>query len=167
MKRSSKEESDEGEQQQGQEYHNNDDNAILTESKYITPNDLKPTDQLTILSGNVRSINNKFQEIRDLTHKINPSILCLQEIWGVNSITDYSIKHYHKPSLFSRPGSKMNLGGGVGFWVRDNIEYKSLNSPFITKQTETATIMLPKLNMILNIDPSGTRICLSMIYMPI
>ena len=132
----------------GQEYKDNTDIASFTESKYITPYDLTKSD-MTILSGNVRSINNKFQEIRDLTHNICPSVLCLQEIWGVNKITDYSIKHYHKPSLYSRPGTKMNLGGGVGIWVRDSIEYQEMSSPFTSKQIESATIKLPKLNSII------------------
>ena len=142
-------EMDDEEQGQGQEYNKEQDIASLTESNYITPNELSRTNNLTILSGNVRSINNKFQEIRDLTHNICPSVLCLQEIWGVNKITDYSIKHYHKPSLYSRPGTKMNLGGGVGIWVRDNIEYQEMSSPFTSKQIESATIKLPKLNTII------------------
>ena len=43
----------------------------------------------------------------------------------------------------------MNLGGGIGFWIRDNIEFEHINSPFIAKQIETATIKLPKLNSII------------------
>ena len=84
-------EMDDEEQGQVQEYNNDQEIASLTESNYITPNELSRTNNLTILSGNVRSINNKFQEIRDLTHTTSPSVLCLQEIWGVNKITDYSI----------------------------------------------------------------------------
>ena len=137
------------EQGHGQEYKDNTDIASFTESRYITPYNLTKSDNMTILSGNVRSINNKFQDIRDITHKIMPSILCLQEIWGVNPSTDYSIKHYHKPSLKSRQGSTMNLGGGIGFWVRNNIEYDVVYSPFIQKQIETATIKLPKHNMLI------------------
>ena len=78
-----------------------------------------------------------------------PSVLCLQEIWGVNASTDYSIRHYHKPSLKSRIGTSMNIGGGIGFWVRDNIEYELIYSPFIQKQIESATIKLPKHNLLI------------------
>ena len=42
----------------------------------------------------------------------------------------------------------MNLGG-VGIWVRDNLEYTEMSSPFTSKQIESATIKLPKLNTII------------------
>ena len=133
----------------GQEYNDNVNITSFTESKYLIPDNLPRADNMTILSGNVRSINNKFQDIRDITHKIMPSVLCLQEIWGVNASTDYSIRHYHKPSLKSRIGTSMNIGGGIGFWVRDNIEYEQIYSPFIQKQIESATIKLPKHNLLI------------------
>ena len=41
------------------------------------------------MSLNAQSINNKFQKIRDATHKIAPVALCIQETWGKNKTTDY------------------------------------------------------------------------------
>ena len=62
------------------------------------------------MSVNVQSMNNKFQEISDITHRIMPSNLCLQEIWGRSTTKDYSIKYYHKSSIVTRKGDKTNIG---------------------------------------------------------
>ena len=126
------------------------ENAIITD--YLLINDVRKTENLTILSANVQSMNNKFQEIRDITHRLSPSILCLQETWGKNDSTDYSIKHYHQPHICTRPGSGMNQGGGVGIWISTNLDFKIMKSPFTAKQIETATIKIPdKKLLIINV----------------
>ena len=96
--------------------------------------------KLSIMSVNVQSKNNKFQEIRDVTHRIMPSVLCLQEVWGHNTTKDYSIKHYHKPSIVTRKGDKMNIGGGVGIWVISNLDFTVIKSPFIERNLESCCI---------------------------
>ena len=53
-------------------------------SEYKTPDQVSKTNNLTILSANVQSI-------KDITHEIAPSFLCLQEVWGQNTTKDYSI----------------------------------------------------------------------------
>ena len=89
-------------------------------------------------------MNNKFQKIRDLTHKPSPSILCLQETRGRNPLTDYSIRGYHAPYIRTRTGEGMNLGGGIGIWVQSNLDYNIINSPYMDKVIECQTIEIPK-----------------------
>ena len=79
-----------------------------------TTSEFSKKHNLSIMSLNARSINNKFQKIRDAVHNIDPGILCIQETWGQNEGTDYSIKGYHKPVFKVRPSTNMNAGGGEG-----------------------------------------------------
>ena len=87
-------------------------------------------------------MNNKFQEIRDIFHYIGPSVLCLQEGWGKNEQTDYSIRNYQQPNILARPGVSMNLGG-VAIWVNNNLHFLPIKSPFKSKQFESACISIP------------------------
>jgi len=43
----------------------------------------------------------------------------------------------------------MNLGGGVGTWVREDLDYEMMQSPFIEKTIETQTILLTDKNLII------------------
>ena len=70
--------------------------------------------------------------------------MAIQETWGKNSTTDYSIRGYHKPDICTRKG---NMNAGI--WVREDTNYESLKSPFIDKLIETQTVLLPDLNIIL------------------
>jgi hypothetical protein len=96
---------------------------------------------------NAQSINNKFDKIRDLTLKINPIVLGIQEVWGKNESTDYSISNYHKPEIKARKGGN-NAGGGVGVWIRKDIDYAVISSPFTEKQIETIAIHLTHLQIL-------------------
>ena len=93
-------------------------------------------------------MNNKFQKIRDLTQSIKPVCLAIQETWGKNNTTDYSIRGYHKPDISTRKGT-MNAGGGVGLWIKSDTDFESLPSLFIDKKIETQTIVLPDLHIII------------------
>ena len=84
-----------------------------------------------------------------MTHKLAPVVLCIQETWGKNHTTDYFIKGYHKPEFCVRKGESMNLGGGVATWVREDIDFESMKSPFIEKVIETQPIHLTESNMII------------------
>ena len=130
----------------------------LKESRYIELEAFMATENNKILSFNAQSMNNKFQKIRDATQKIKPICLAIQETWGKNQSTDYSIRGYHKPEIVTRKGN-MNAGGGVGLWIRKDTDFESLKSPFIDKHIETQTVVLPDLHIIIvNVyGPSGTR----------
>ena len=43
----------------------------------------------------------------------------------------------------------MNSGGGVGVWVREDIDSETITSPFVENTIETLTILLPDLEIII------------------
>jgi hypothetical protein len=85
----------------------------LKESEYILEDNIQSNSHISILSLNVQSMNNKFDKLRNIADKIKPSLFCMQETWGKNDITDYSITDFHKPIIKCRKGG-MNSGGA---WV--------------------------------------------------
>ena len=99
----------------------------LIPSRQILISDLKKSQEHKILSLNAQSMNNKFQKIRDMVQLCNPTALYIQETWGRNPTTDYSIRGYHKPEIKTREGN-MNSGGGVGVWA---VSYTHLTLPTI------------------------------------
>ena len=135
-------------------WEDDDDNnnihvAISGGTKTIGLEDFKPGRQLKIISFNARSINNKFLGIRNATHKIDPEFLCIQETWGRNANTDYSVRGYHAPVFKTRKYNNMNAGGGVAIWVRQDISYERVTSPFFYKEIETIAIRIPKFNLLI------------------
>ena len=106
------------------------DQINFSNSMYITPSDIVKDNKISIMSINVQSMNSKFQYLRDIVHQVEPTFLCLQETWGRNATKDYTIRHYQKPSIITRPGVGMNLGGGVGIWVRNGFDFDLIKSPF-------------------------------------
>lgn len=122
----------------------------IVPSKLLKPEDTMVNNLFSILSINSRSICNKFSAIRDLTQQITPSILCIQETWNTNNSTDYSIRGYHKPILCTRSsmGSTRN-GGGVGLWIKDDIDYEEINTTNEVGIYENITVRLEKYNTIL------------------
>ena len=59
----------------------------------------------------------------------------------------------------NRYSTSMNIGGGVGLWVRDDIDFETFKSPFETKEIETQTVLLPGHNLaIINVyRPFGDK----------
>ena len=43
----------------------------------------------------------------------------------------------------------MNLGGGVGTWIRADTDYETIKSPFKAKEIESQTLLLPDLDLII------------------
>ena len=43
----------------------------------------------------------------------------------------------------------MNLGGGVGIWVRNGIDFDLIKSPFKPKVIETITILVPTKRLVI------------------
>ena len=58
-----------------------------------------------VLSLNVQSMNNKFDAIRAIADSTGTSILAIQEVWGQNKTTGYSITvsytHLTLPTIYS------------------------------------------------------------------
>jgi exonuclease III len=67
---------------------------------------------------------------------------------GKNDSTDYSISGYHKPEIRVRTGGN-NAGGGVGMWIRKDLDFEVITSPFTEKEIETLTIHIPTLYILL------------------
>ena len=56
---------------------------------------------------------------------------------------DYSVKGYQKPEFNVLKGNGMNLGGELGLWVSNNVDFEILESPFQAKEIETQSLILP------------------------
>ena len=79
------------------------------------------TNNLTILSLNIRSLPNKVAKLTNLLSQIStiPSIISLQEIWSSNG--NLALEGYSKLEYYSRDTSEIpnpNCGGGVGIYIR-------------------------------------------------
>ena len=118
-------------------------------TKEIGVNDFKKGRNFTIMSLNARSINNKFKQLRDTMHTIDPGVLCIQETWGKNDSTDYSITGYHPPIFQVRKSKNMSVGGGVAIWIREDTNFTQIKSPFIEKEIDPLAIRIPSHNLIL------------------
>ena len=88
----------------------------LIDSTVIPLSRVKTGNKITILSFNARSINNKFDKIRYLVNTVDPTFFLVQETWGKNAQTDYSVHNYQKPEFKVRHSDKMNAGGGEGLF---------------------------------------------------
>ena len=122
----------------------------LTPTKVISQFEVERTNDFKILSLNARSINNKFQGIRDLTHTVDPTVLCIQETWNTNPTTDYSIAGYHKPVLATRKMSgDCSNGGGTGIWVKNTLDYEIIKSKFECRKLETTAVHIIEHKMII------------------
>jgi hypothetical protein len=92
--------------------------------------------------------------LNDLVRKnVNIAAVALQEVWAVPY-----------PDLVNIPGFNLihntrscSRGGGVGFYIKDNFDYKIINdlSPFFEKEFESLTI---------EISTPGKKIILSNVY---
>ena len=92
-------------------------------------------------------MNNKFQDLRDLANSTKATVMAIQETWGKNPTTDYSIKGFHRPEFKLRTGEGMNLGGGVGIWIRDNQDYDNIKMISIDRVCEMQAVSLHDLNI--------------------
>ena len=106
-------------------------------------NDFKSTNTPLILSLNVRSLNNKFNEINSLisellSKNINIMALAMQEIWQIHHPDLLKIKGF---TLYTAE-RKFGRGGGVGFYIRNGLSAKIIMelSPFLDKEFESLTI---------------------------
>jgi exonuclease III len=112
------------------------------------------------LNINIQSLNSKFENLKQLilsfqTKNVLVPVIALQEIWQIPY-----------PELVSIPGYKFihkqrskGRGGGVGFFLSQNIHYKILHdlSPFIEKSFESLSI---------EITLNNKRMVLTNIYRP-
>ena len=97
----------------------------LLDSIYTLPSSLqKSNDKFSLLHINCRSIINKLQDIQMLIGQCDANIIALTETWlNVGNENSVSIKGYN----FVSKCSVVSRGGGVGFFVSDNISFKIID----------------------------------------
>ena len=83
-----------------------------------------------MLSFNIRSINNKIDELQLLVDETSNSdfsfkAICLQEIWGVADKNSIRLSGYHDPVIQVRGGGRM--GGGLAFYVKDSLNFEYID----------------------------------------
>jgi len=79
----------------------------------------------SILNINIQSLNAKYSELKDLVlqlveKKCSPDVIALTELWKFPDAAEFSITGY-KPLIYKLRHGKTQ-GGGVGFYVKDNIQ---------------------------------------------
>ncbi len=108
---------------------------------------LDSTKANSIMFQNCRSLRNKrnFNNLEDFIHscKHKPLLIGLTEIWSPHASHE-QLEGYHKLEKRERIGNSNNKGGGVGAFIRKDLEYKRIPSNFIDKKFESLGIELDK-----------------------
>ena len=116
----------------------------------------------SVLSQNIRSMNANFEKLESVLQEVNEkaknflfSIIAVQETWQIQS--EYKIPHYQ--SFAAKTRDKI-IGGGVGFFVRDDLEFEVIEevSKFESRVHESIFIRLK--------SSSGRGIVVGNIYRP-
>ncbi len=130
---------------------NNDD---WQETPTIYANELIKLTNCVIFQ-NIRSLKSKHGKIKTWlsTHdnKNRPIALGLQEIWQPQP-EHCTLPGYYPIAKIERKGNKPNKGGGVAFFVREDLTFTIIPVPFLEKTIEQICIELLNNNtIILNI----------------
>ena len=98
------------------------------------------------LSLNIQSLQSKFNNFNSfinqlLVNKVNIDAIALQETWNLNNSVLLLINGFQPIISNTRKGMR---GGGVGFYIRNGINFKILDMPSasINKSFESITIEL-------------------------
>ena len=89
----------------------------------------KREEKFSVYSQNIRSINNKIDDIQELlseieTEKFSFSILLFQEIWAANNAQTTRLENYQDIILQTREGKR---GGGLGIYLKQNLSYEIID----------------------------------------
>jgi hypothetical protein len=106
-------------------------------------NKFKNSNQNILFSLNVQSLQSKIGHLSEVIldlkiNECNPCIIALQETWFIPYTDKINIPNYN----FIHTHRKVNRGGGVGFFIRDDLDFKKLDnfSKFIPNTFECLTI---------------------------
>lgn len=98
------------------------------------------------MSFNIQSLNSKFDALKQLIQKLDSDKICIdviaiQETWDILYPDQIQIPGYQLFIFKKRVGMR---GGGVGFYIKNGINFKILNdcSPFENKIIESLTLQL-------------------------
>ena len=72
-------------------------------------------------------------------------VICLQEIWEPLDM-HFHLQGFHRLVAHTRNGNA-NAGGGIGMFIRNDMDYEEIGSHFAPNQAETHVIHLKKLNI--------------------
>jgi len=112
--------------------------------KYIDEADLHNDWELCnrdfILSFNIQSLNSKFNQFKELIYNLPkpPLAILLQETWNTDNEAFFTLDGFHNPLFKSRSGK----GGGVGIYIRSDLEYEAQLSPFHERVFESLSVNL-------------------------
>ena len=129
----------------------------LLDNVYALPSSLqKSNDKCSLLHINCRSIINKLQDIQMLTEQCDANIIALPETWlNVGNENSVSIKGYN----FVSKCSVVSRGGGVGFFVSDNISFKIIDLVSLNIIVTSFEILLLK-----NVQHRSSDIYVAVVY---
>jgi len=113
---------------------------ILQEEKSL---DLDNIHDNVVVFTNVRSLRANFNQVKEAIQscKTLPIAFAMQEIWLPHE-TQLHIEKYHKLIKYERDMKNPNAGGGVGVFLRQDIEYKEIDLTFIPHDFETQALNL-------------------------
>jgi len=102
----------------------NFDCSYITENSYINLN--HSASKFNILSLNIQSLPAKYESLKFFLTKLlnagcGPDVICIQEIWQINSEAEFKIHGYQPLVYKSRNGGVQ--GGGVGFYIKNGISF--------------------------------------------
>ena len=119
-----------------------------------------------ILNANIQSLPSKFSELKDMLLQLQENnimfdIIALQEIWSISDPEHFNLPGYQTLIYKTR---SMSRGGGVGFYVRQGLNFKILEdlSIFNEKIFESICIQVEvkvgkKINFISLYRPPGNH----------
>lgn len=123
----------------------------------------KKGNSFSILTINIQSLNAKFEDLKDLILQLSekkslPEVIALTELWRFPDAAEFKINGY-KPLIYKlRRGNAQ--GGGVGFYVKNNIQCTTdqKNSIFVDRIFESLIIDIR--------GPNNKRLKIAVVYRP-
>lgn len=100
------------------------------------------------LSLNIRSFCGKLNEFKNLIDDLSCEnfkfdVICLQELWGIPKDLNTNISDYH-PLIhrLRKFNGKNNIGGGVGIFVNNSLEYEPIESLSIFEEKKFESLFI-------------------------
>ena len=84
--------------------------------------------------------------MRPRQHHQSQRLGCTRNL-GKEPHYDYSIRGFHIPEFKLRTGKGMNLGGGIGLWIRSDLDYDVIRMTSIDRTCEMQGIFLNDKNI--------------------
>lgn len=101
-----------------------------------------------IIFINARSLRKNFHRIKELfnSNDVNPAIIAITEIWSPLQCHE-TMPGYHNLVKHERGGTSANKGGGVAFFIRNNLSFNRMTMTFIDHEFEAIGIEIVNKNI--------------------